>query len=1507
MSEHSGHVLELLRTGQEFALYRGREQGYPFPVLVVTPAAQQPAPQSLRRLEHEYALAGELEPAWAAQPLALTRREAQTMLVLKDTGGDPLDRLLGKPMELRQFLRIAIGLSGALGRVHERGLVHKDIKPDHVLVDAASGRAWLTGFGIASRLPRERQAPEAPEAISGTLAYMAPEQTGRMNRSIDSRSDLYSLGVTFYEMLTGGLPFTASDPMEWVHSHIAKQPLPPDERAAKIPPQVSAIVLKLLAKTSEERYQTAGGVEADLGRCLADWESLGQIAPFPLGTRDASDRLVVPERLYGRERETQALIAAFDQVVATGAPALVLVSGYSGIGKSSVVNELHKALVPPRGLFASGKFDQYKRDIPYATLAQAFQSIVRTILGQSDAELARWRDALREALAPNGQLIVNLVPELELVLGPQPPVAELAPQDARNRFQLLFRRFVAVFARPEHPLALFLDDLQWLDAATLDLLEHLVTHSEVRHLLLVGAYRDNEVDAAHPLMRTLAAIRSAGARVHEIVLAPLGLQDVTRLISDALRCESQSALPLAQLVHEKTGGNPFFAIQFFMALADEGLLTFDPVVPGWHWDMDRIRARSYTDNVVELMAGKLKRLSAPTQEALKRLACLGNIAEIATLTLVHGKTEEATHAELWEAVQAGLIFRLESAYTFLHDRIQQAAYSLVSEEHRAGVHLRIGRALLASMTEEGLAEHVFEIVNQLNRGAALITAGDERERLAELNLLASRRAKASSAYVSALNYLVAGAALLPEDSWQRRRALTFALELDRAECEFLTGALAEAGERLATLSARAATTVERASVACLRIDVELTLDQSGRAVAVGLDYLRHLGMAWSPHPTEQDARREYQRVWAALGDRTIEALVELPLMADPTSLATLDVLTKLTAPAWYTDANLLSVVICRAVNLSVEGGNCDASCFAYATLGLLAGPHFDDYQAGYRFGRLGYDLVEQRGLKRFQARTYMNFGNVVLPWTKHVRTGRDLVRRAFEVANQVGDLVFAAFCCHHVNTNLLAAGDPLDEAQAEAESGLAFAQKMRFGLGIDLVLPQLALIRTLRGRTPNFGCFDDEEFDELRIERHFSENPNLAIAECWYWIRKLQARFFAGDHAAAIEFAQRAQPLLWTSPSLFDTAEYHFYGALARAASCDSATADQRRRHVDALAGHHRQLEIWAANCPENFSNRAALVGAEIARIEGRALDAMDLYEQAIRSARENGFIHNEALANELAGRFYLARGLEKNGSAHLRDARAGYALWGADGKTKQLDRLYPDLAASERHRDGAALGSPAQQLDVASVVKASHAISGEIVLEDLVDTLMRIVLENAGAQAGHLILVRDGRLVLTAEAGVEQQTIRVRLHPDAEPPEAALPASLINYVRRSQQRVLLADATQANLFSTDAYFARRQPKSVLCLPIMRRSALVGLLYLENSLAPHAFTSERLAVLELLASQAAISLENALLYADLRRENSERRQAEEALREREARIRRLVESNIIGVHFWNLAGGLTEA
>src|SRR4051812_41771762 len=1473
--------------------WRLDDNGNRLAVLLVTPTADHPSRSRLDRLTLEYELKDELDGSWAVRPLALTRDAGRTVLVLDDPGGEPLDRLLGGPMEVGRFLRLGIATASALGNLHQRGLIHKDIKPANIVVDCADGHVRLTGFGIASRLSRERQAPEPPETIAGTLAYMAPEQTGRMNRSIDARSDLYALGVTLYQMLTGVLPFMAADPMEWVHCHIVRKPVPPGERLKSIPAPVSAIIMKLLAKTPEDRYQTAGGVERDLRRCLAEWEARQRIDEFPLGRQDTPNQLLIPERLYGRDREIATLLSCFDRIIKTGVPELVLVSGYSGIGKSSVVDELHKVLVPSRGLFASGKFDQYKRDIPYATLVQAFQSLVRSLLSKSDTELASWRHALLEALGSNGRLMIDLIPELKLMIGDQPAVPELPPQHAQSRFQLVFRRFIGAFARPNHPLALFLDDLHWLDAATLDLLEDLLSRSDLRYLMLVGAYRDNEVVAAHPLMRKLDAIKVAGGKVAEIKLSPLAQEHLGELVADALRCKLERAAPLAKLVHMKTGGNPFFAIQFLSSLVEEGLLTFDHDGARWSWDIERIQAKRYTDNVVDLVIGKLTRLPSEAQNALQQLACLGNVAESTALSMVLGISEGQLDTALWPARHQELVERVAGAYRFVHDRIQEAAYGLIREELRGEAHLRIGRLLAAHTPPEKSEKAIFDIVNQLNRGASLMTSMQEREQLAALNLLAGQRAKASTAYVSALKYLTAGAALLVEDCWARRRELPFALELNRAECEFLTGALAEAEQRLEALSAHATDPVERATVACLRVDLYVTLDQSPRAVAVGLDFLRNLGIEWSPHPTAEEACREYEQIWSTLGDRPIEALVELPLLSDPASLAPLDVLIKLAVPALHTDANLLSLVSCRAINLSLESGNCDASSLAYTVLGFVAGPRFGDYQAGFRFGQLGYDLVEKRGLKRFQTRIFFNFGSLVIPWTRHIRGGRDLVRRALETANQSGDLNFEASCYAHLNTNLLAAGDPLGEVQRAAERGLTFALKMRFRLVIDRVRTQLGLIRTLRGLTPTFGSFDEQGFDEHLFEHDLANNPALALAEGWYWIRKTQARFFAGDNAGALEASGRAQRLLWTSPSMVETVEFSFYDALAHAASCHRAPPEERQQHFEAVVAHHKQLKAWAEHCVENFENRAALVGAEIARIEGRAFDAMKLYEQAILSAQANGFVHNEALANELAARFYTERGFQQIAHLYLRNARDCYLRWGADGKVRQLDAMYPHLRTEEpAPASTSTIAASIEKLDLTTVIKVSQAISGEIVLEKLLEMLIRTALEQAGAERGLLILSRGAEQRIAAEAATKGDLVTVHLR-DEDVAATVLPQSVLHYVLRTRESVILDDASSHNPFSADPYIVENHLRSILCFPLINQGRLTGILYLENNLTPRVFTPDRVALLKVLASQAAISLENSRLYRDLA--------------DREGKIQRLVDANIIGIFIADRQGRIIEA
>ena len=1488
--------------------WRKTDRGPDSAILAVLPASEHPTPSFLDRLLHEWELKDELDGAWAVRPVEVVRERGRIMLVLEDPGGELLEGLPGAPMDLARFLRLAIGIAIALGKLHQRGLVHKDIKPANIVVNCTDGQARLTGFGLASRLPRERQAPDSPESIAGTLAYMAPEQTGRMNRSIDSRSDLYSFGATLYQMLTGSLPFTASEPMEWVHCHIARKPQAPEMRAENIPSPVSQIVMKLLAKTAEERYQTASGVEKDLRRCLAEWERQGRIAPFSLGEQDAPDRLLIPEKLYGRAREVETLLAAFDRVVKNAAPELVLVSGYSGIGKSSVVNELHRALVPSDGLFAAGKFDQYKRGIPYATLAQAFQGLIGQLLSRSDAELARWRDALTEALGPNGQLMINLIPELALIVGEQKPVPDLSPQDAQSRFQMVFRRFLGVFARREHPLALFLDDLQWLDAATLELLADLLVHADVRHLLLVGAYRDNEVGPDHPLMDVLARLRDAGRQIHPIKLGSLSLEHVEELIADALRAGRDPVRPLAEMVFERTGGNPFFAIHFLTELVAERLLVFDTGLAGWAWDLARIHAKGFTDNVADLMASKLGRLPQATQEALERMACLGSVTRAATLAMVQDGAEAEIHAALEAAVRADLVSRQDDSYRFLHDRIHEAAYARIPESQRASTHLLMGRLLAARTAPEQLEGSIFEIVDQLVRGAELIQSAEERRQVAALNLMAGKRAKVGTAYGSALRYLSTGRALLPAEAWDRCYRLTFDLELNLAECEFLTGDFDAAEQRFASLLIRALDNIDLAAATRLLLDLYVTMGDMDRAIHVGLEYLRRVDPEWPQDVTLDGARRDYDRLSEKLSQLPIGRLLDLPLMTDPGQRATMDVLTALSSPTLFGGEALRQLVICRMAALCLEHGNSDGAPLAYVLLGSVQGMFFGDYQGGLRLARVGLDLIKRPGFERFRARVYSVFGVHVSNWTQPLDVARSYLRRAFDAAQESGDVSFAAFSCIDLITNLLAAGTPLSEVEREAEKNRAIVKALGFSIVRRGIAEQLAAIRMLRGQIPVARSFGDAV---LEADRHEdldsgarkgiragipSGGPDLrhryayAIAA----IRELQARSFMQDFAGGIAAVERNPPL-WTVPTQFERADYQFFEALSRVALCDSATGDERRRHLDAAAEHLRRLMSWARNCPQNFENRAALVGAEIARLEGRELDAERLYEQAIRSAREQGFVQNEGLAYESAARFYAARGFEQIAQLYLRSARRCYLSWGADGKVQQLDRLHPQLKEEERGRGlTSTIGAPVEHLDLATVIKVSQAVSGEIILDRLLDTLMRTAIEQAGAERGLLIVTSGTDQRIAVEATTSADTVTVHLRDDAvAATAAALPASVLHYVLRTKDSVVLEDAVAQEPFSADPYVRERQAHSILCLPLLNQAKLIGVLYLENNLTPRVFSPARIPVLKLLASQAAISLENTRLYRDLA--------------EREAKIRRLVDANIIGIFLWGREGRIIEA
>ncbi|MCC8392219.1 AAA family ATPase [Paraburkholderia sp. MMS20-SJTR3] len=1442
----------------EFVLARLAQPGSAQTWLALAPPAAQPAAESQTRLEHAYALRALLAGPALTTPHALTEHLGVATLVLDDPGGVSLASLPAGSLPLASVLALAAELAAALRLLHARGIIHKDLRPANVLVDVEAERVALTGFGRASRATREQASSEPPALTVDALAYLAPEQTGLMNRGVDARCDLYSLGVILYEMLSGHLPYRAASPQEWLHCHIAREPIALGERGREVPAQLAALVGRLLAKSAEARYQSALGLEADLRRCLQAWRDSARIEPFALGALDTPERLLLPARLYGRERESAALAAAFDTVVSHGGTQAVLISGYSGIGKSSLVEQLQKTLAPSHARFAAGKFDQYQRDIPYATLAQAFGALIDQLREDPNFGLAQWHERLRDALGANGGLIVELIPQLEREIGAQPAVPRLPPQEAQARFQSVLTRFIGTFCAPGQPLVLFLDDLQWLDAGTAGWLEGLANNAAPGPVLLVGAYRDNELGPAHALTRVLDTLRAAGLPVQPILLAPLGQPDIARLLADTLHVEAAAAAPLAAAIFDQTGGNPFYVVQFLHILEEEGLVRFDRDERAWRFEVGEIRGARFAAGIVDLMIGRIGRLSAGAQQRLRQFACVGNAAADATLARVSGEPVGEVRAALAEAVQAGLIYRRDDGYAFVHDRVQEAAYASLAPPQRPHEHLRIARMLSAPAPLDAAADagrQVFEIANQYNRALQLLSERAERERIVDLNLEAGRRAKASSAYGSALTYLALGSELLGDAAWAGDYRRKFALEASRAECEFLTGATDSAARRLEALAARAANLPDRAAVAFLRITLFTALDQMSLAVQTCLDYLRQIGVDWAAHPGRDAARREYDRLLQGIGDRPIDALLELPLLGDEELAATLDVLTAVLPPAFFSDEDLVCLVLCRMANLSLAHGNSDASALGYAYLGMVAGPVFGDYQAAFGFGRLGLALVDQRGLERFKARVYMCFAYHVTPWTQHVRSELGLLRRAFEVASERGDLTYMGFSSCSYVTSLLAAGEPLVELEREAGQRLAVVKAARFGLIVDIISSQLLLIGHLRGTPPALGA--EPNFDEARFEEHLESDPSLAIAACWHWIRKQQWLYHAGEIEAALAVGEKARPLLWTSAGHLELAEYHFYAALARARRHDEVDDSGRVEHADALLQHRDMLCVWARHCPSNFGGRAALVEAELARVQARPFDALRHYESAIRLAREHHFAHVEALAQEAAGRFCLASELADAAQMYLRNARRAWIRWGALAKVRALDASYPQLL-HEGAQSVASHGIVAAHLDVETVVKASQAISGEIVLAKLMRTLMTIVLEHSGARRAVLVLPRDEKLCIEAEAVSRRDGAQVSIESRALTPRD-VPLTLLHEALRTRELAHVDDALRAHPFSADDYLHEHRARSLLALPIVKQAKLVGVLYLENDLAPGVFSPARLTVLALLASQAAISLHNASL------------------------------------------------
>ncbi len=1465
-------ITETLFRDSRKVLQRARREADNQGVILKSLDPRHCGPNDVKRLYNEYEIGISLNIKSVLRPLAYETYEGMPLLVFEDYGDQSLDEVVVGPMATKEFLELAIRIADAVASLHQQGIVHKNLKLENIFIHPSTLEVKIAGLGLATRLSRRQQVvwPSQPQLIEGSLPYLSPEQTGRLNRAIDKRTDLYSLGVTFYWMLTGRFPFEARDPLEWVHCHVARVPVSPRELVPEVSEAIAQMVMKLLAKMAEDRYQTARGLQYDLVRSLEQWRAKGRIDLFPLGERDLSDRLQIPQKLFGRERHNATLLAASERVASTGVSELVLVSGYSGIGKSSLVHGIEEQLVGKNWLFIEGKFDRYKRDFPYFTIIQAFRSLVLNITLEGEERISKWRARLQAALGAEGQLVVDVIPQLEDLIGRQPPVSELPATEAQHRFHFVLRRFLGVFAQKEHPLVLFVDDLQWADPASLALLESLVANSNVRFLLVVGAYRNNEVTSIHPLTLAQDRMRKTGVRISDLEVGPLTSDHLTAFIAETLHQPAGEVKSLAELVLDKTGANPFFVVQFLDTLEREALIAFDHTIWRWCWDLARIKAQGYTDNVIELMVGKLRHLPEKTQKILEVAACLGIAFDIKMLEAVYPYEPEPI---LRAAVEKNLLFSIEHGYQFAHDRVQEAAYSLIPEGERPAAHLSIGRLLLASLPESTVVEHIFECVNQLNRGIELITDPSEREKVQYWNAQAGRRAKKAIAFVSARNYLNQAVALLRPDAWQAKYEDTFNLQFELSECEYLAGHFA-AGERLSgQILKNSRSHFDRALVYRLRIRMNEMAGRNDEAMAMARLALQlfNISVPESDKEIRTMIETENREVFVNLRGRFIAELANAPLATDPSIQTIVSVIADSLSPAYMARQDYFPLFAAKGVNVCLRHGNAGESSSIYNSYALvLAG--VGDFQIAFDFSEVALHLLEKVHNPRARGVLFFRHGLFVNHWRNHIATGLPYLTQSASASLAAGDLLYAGYAYFGEVETSIEKGDYLDQVLQAAQKYAEFAKQTHSDAVSDTLQVQQQFVACLKGLTREPGSFDD---------KGFSEACQVAGFAIWrYYVLKQVVSLLYDRYDEALEYAELAAKSLSGMVALMLVATHHFYRALTLAAVYRRATSSRKNELKQSLTDElylHRQ---WAENCPENFGNRYALVAAEVASIEGQEFEAMRLYDQASRSARENGFIQNEALAYERASIFYRERGFNLIADTYLREARGCYLRWGADGKVKQLERLYPQLVDWQPIAATATLAVRAEQLDLLSVVKASQTISGEILFENLVGTLLKMVLEQGSADHAWLILARGDEIFMEAEAVAQDGGVSTRLlasqplmatRNQTTPAQlngpvsdsSPIPVSLIQYANRTRKPVILSDS-ELKRFSSDSYFAHHKPRSVLCLPILRQADLLGLIYLENNFAADAFTPDRLTALTLLASQSAISMENALLLAQER-------------------------------------------
>ena len=1495
-------------------VYRARRVDDGQPVVLKFLNRDYPTPEQIRRYKQEYYLTCQLEAPGIIKAYQLETWQRSYVIVLEDFGAMSLKQWLAKHehLSLEEFLFLAIAITESLGQIHAHNIIHKDINPNNIVFNPETKELKIIDFGISTQLSQENLTLKNPNVLEGTLAYISPEQTGRMNRGLDYRSDFYSLGVTFYEMLTEKLPFDSVDPLELIHFHIAKEaPAGIFEGTEnreqetgnweKVPSVLAEIAIKLMAKNAEDRYQSAAGLKADLETCYRQFKATGKIASFPLGKQDISDRFHIPQKLYGREVEIAKLLAVFERVAETGNVELILVAGYSGIGKSSLVQELYKPITARRGYFIAGKFDQFQRNIPYSAIVAAFGGLIEQLLGESEAQLQHWREKLLQALGNNGQIMIDVIPAVELIIGPQPAVPVVGANEAQNRFNFVFGNFIRTFCTSDRPLTLFLDDLQWADLATLQLVERLLGEGQSQYLLLLGAYRDNEVSIGHPLTMALEKLQQNKQAIERITLTPLPPDQTARLIGDTLQQDPENIDDLTQLVWEKTAGNPFFLNEFLQALYDENLLQFHHQSRCWQWNMVAIQARNLTDNVVELMVGKLQKLPPSVQAILSLAACLGAEFDLELMTWIGQKSLSETFELLKIAINRGLIIPLSEldenlliqSYKFGHDRIQQAAYALIPDVRKAMTHYRIGQLLLQKLSPEAREESIFELVGQLNYGTAFITDQTERDRLAQLNLLACRKARAATAYQAGCDYACVGLSLLGEAAWQRQYTLCLAFHNLAAELALLCGDFESMEQFIEAVIERGNSLLDKVNAYHTRILANVYQHNPTAAIAIAQHVLQQLGVVFPDDIddiTEDEIQQTAREVSQLIADRDIQSLIDLPMMENREKIAIIQIANSVFQATYIVGSPLFALLTVLTVKLSIQYGNLSLSASAYAFYGTVACSVVQDIEIGVKFGQLALEVVSKLAAKAVKPVICHVMGMFISHRISHIKTTIPLLQEAYVVGLEVGNLEYVGAAAEGLCISALWGGQSLPTFVQEAQTYCQNLVRLNQLTSANYCRIFWQATLNLLGLAEHCSILSGEAIEEEELLSHFLSAQDVNGLYHFY-VNKLFLCYLLGEIEAAKNQTVEVRRYLKGGIGMFSMAGFYFYDSLVALAAkgvCEEASAEELER----VKKNQAQLQqYWVHYAPMNHQHKIDLVNAEEARILGKRIEAIELYDQAISGAKANEYIHEEALANELAAKFYLDWGKEKIAASYMQEAHYCYVRWGATAKVKHLEDRYPQLLrlatpGTSNLSHGLSNSVAAQQtgdpqrdtsqstrsnsnsnLDLATLMKASQAISREIVLSQLLTQLVEILLENTGAQSGFLILETEGKLRIEAETWADGKTMVLQSMPlEFVKPDGTLPllsSAVVNYVARTQNSVVLSNAQHGDRFTREPYIQKFQVKSVLCVPLLNQGQLRGVVYLENNLTTGAFTQERVEIVQLLSGQAAIAISNAQLYRQL--------------------------------------------